>query len=656
MWGGICDFARQRHVKRIIVWVMIDGLILLLAYTAAFFARAITTPLDYLYGFGFILLSIAVTLVSLYFFGVYHRIWSQTSGHGVTVIVSAIAVATLAVGLVDVLLAEPRPLPLSVIALANALALTGLVAARYRSRLVSGLSWRWDAIWHRKFPTTDTRVLIVGAGEAGQTLALRLQHRWRKNSDHRYQVVGFVDDDPDKRDLYVEGRRVLGTRADIPRLVEAHNVDLIVLAVHNITGPAFREVLAYCEATGARIKVIPDAYAWMTATEGVGLLRDVQAEDILGRSPVGRHEAVDFEPVTGRRILVTGAAGSIGSELSRQLLQYSPVALVLLDNNESALHDLLTELAPLPGGAFLVPVLADITDRQALDAVFARHRPQVVFHAAAYKHVPMLELFPYEAVRVNIVGTRLVAELARNYGTERFVLISTDKAVDPTSVMGASKRICELLMHALAGQGNAHTRFTSVRFGNVLGSRGSVVPLFNRQIDAGGPVTVTHKDMTRYFMSTSEAVNLVIHAACMTRGDDLFMLQMGEVIRIVELAERMIRLRGLVPYKDVAITFTGVRPGEKMHEELRHQSETAVPTEHPHIVRLVNREAHFAPSIFLEELEKLIAACDPLTADCVQRAQAVATEAEPGFHRPDHSFAATMLQCIERAYSPNGQR
>jgi FlaA1/EpsC-like NDP-sugar epimerase len=253
-----------------------------------------------------------------------------------------------------------------------------------------------------------------------------------------------------------------------------------------------------------------------------------------------------------------------------------------------------------------VPVLADITDEDTMSSVFNYHRPQVIFHAAAYKHVPMLELYPNQAVRVNVGGTRLLAELALDYSAERFVLISTDKAVKPSSIMGASKRVCELLMHALSEQGKQRTLFSSVRFGNVLGSRGSVVPTFMHQIDTGGPVTVTHREMTRYFLTIPEAVNLVIHAACLTQGNDLFMLKMGEVVRIVELAERMIRMRGLRPYQDIDIQFTGIRPGEKLHEELHSDSERVKETNHPSIVELVHSDKTLDPQPFRQQLDALL--------------------------------------------------
>ncbi len=277
----------------------------------------------------------------------------------------------------------------------------------------------------------------------------------------------------------------------------------------------------------------------------------------------------------------------------------------MLDNNESGLHDLVTELSNVRSRAVLVPYLADVTQRPALSRLFAQYRPQVIFHSAAYKHVPMLQYYPAEAVRVNVGGTQQVSGLARDYGAERFVLISTDKAVNPTSIMGASKRLCELLMHSLAQQPGNRTLFTSVRFGNVLGSRGSVVPTFSRQIDLGGPVTVTDRKMMRYFMTIPEAVNLVIHAACMTKGDDLFMLQMGEEVCIIELAERMIRLRGLRPYTDIPIVITGTRPGEKLREELRAEFETMLPTVHPSIVQLANQRNGLQPTLFNDQLNTL---------------------------------------------------
>jgi len=596
------SFLRHR-VRYLLTSVALDMLIMWFAYTTAFSLRTVTVSLQYYVGrAAFMLFAALVMCLLFYIFGIYHRIWSQTSGHDITIIINAVVLGTVLLLAIDMTF-QSRPLPTSVIIIGNALALNGFVIVRFRSRLLNGAIWRWKAIWDHQFPEPKTRVLIIGAGEAGQALAWRMKHRFPARN---YSIVGFVDDDPRKQGMYVEGCPVLGGCTDIPALAEAHNIALIVVAIHNISGPRFRELLGYCERTKARIKVVPDVFALMNSNQNTPLLRDIEPEDFLGRKPIGRHEAVDLSPVTGKVLLVTGAAGSIGSELSRQLVSYSPVALILVDNNESGLHDLVTELNSLSPQTRLVPVLTDITSEEAMSNLFNYHRPQVIFHAAAYKHVPMLELYPSEAVRVNVGGTRLVAELALDYGAERFVLISTDKAVRPTSVMGASKRMCELLMHALSEQGGQRTLFTSVRFGNVLGSRGSVVPTFTRQIHSGGPITVTHREMTRYFLTIPEAVNLVIHAACLTKGNDLFMLKMGEVVRIVELAERMIRMRGLRPYQDIDIQFVGVRPGEKLHEELQSDTEALVETIHPNIVELVDHENGFQSNVFLNQVDLLL--------------------------------------------------
>jgi len=593
------------RLRRTLPLALADALILLAAYFVVYWVRG--QPLDPLFGeYGdvFFLSSAALMLLNLFVFGAYSRIWSKTSGHDVQVVLRAVLLTT-GLMLPFEFIPRSRPLPLSVMLVGNFLALQGFVAVRYRTRLVSGLSWRWRAVWHQEFPDEPGRVLIVGAGDAGQVTAWRFKHRAPKNGHQRYTIVGYVDDDPAKRGLFIEGCRVLGGRADIPRLAREHTVDLIVVAIHNIGGAAFREVLGYCEQTAARIKLVPDVFAALDEKSSAPLLRDILPEDLLGRPTISWHEDVDAAPVQGKVILVTGAAGSIGSELCRQLRDYAPQKLIMLDNNESGLHDLLTELRTEANQDVLVPVLADITHRRALSEVFNRYHPQVIFHSAAYKHVPMLEYFPDESIRVNVGGTQQVAGLARDFGAERFVLISTDKAVNPSSIMGASKRVCELLMHALARQPGHATLFTAVRFGNVLGSRGSVVPTFNRQIDAGGPVTVTDRAMTRYFMTIPEAVNLVIHAACLTQGGDLFMLRMGEEVPIVELAERMIRLRGLRPYQDVPIHFTGVRPGEKLREELHDGWENTLPTAHPDIVELVSRRNGLQPISFSDRLSRL---------------------------------------------------
>lgn len=588
-------------MERSVIPTSVDFLIVCGSYIALIYARTLDVSSDYLTNFGFVVFAASIMVIMLHVFGVYKRIWSQTSGHGSIVIINAVTFATLVIVFAAVVV-QQRPLPLSVILMGNLLSLVAFVGVRYRSRLISGLEWRWKLVWNNELPVPQTRVLIVGAGESGQVLALRLKHRLPGS---HYKVVGFVDDDPSKQDMFVEGCRVIGTRNDIISIALRHKVDLIAVAVHNVSGPDFREILSYCERTQALIKVVPDLAALVNAKQTKSLLRDVQIEDYIGRTVISHHEEIDFAPITNKVILVTGAAGSIGSELSRQITAYAPTKLVLLDNNESGLHDLIIEITTRCPELTIVPALIDIKNPTLLRSLFIEHHPQVVFHAAAYKHVPMLERYPQQALEVNIRGTINVAELALTYGVERFVLISTDKAVKPSSVMGASKRVCELMLHALSQSHASETRFTSVRFGNVLGSRGSVVPTFDRQIDEGGPVTVTHEDMTRYFMSIPEAVNLILHAVCLTEGDDIYVLQMGEVVRIVELAERMIRMRGLRPYRDIDIKFTGMRPGEKMHEELFNELEKPSKTRHPYIVKIEGWDPEFDVLLFMERLSKL---------------------------------------------------
>lgn len=605
---------RVRHsVRHVAPWSAIDSIVLLLSYISVYSVRSLTTPFEIVDSFGFIVSILAITLGWLFVYRVYHFVWSQTSGHSATRIVQAMVMATLSITFLNIII-KPQPLPLSVILLANALALSAMVALRYRRRLITGLHWRWRAVWHQEFPiSNELRVLIVGAGESGQTLAVRLS----RSRTERYKIIGFVDDDPHKQGLYVEDARVIGTRQDIPSLAKKHNIELIVVAIHNIEGSQFRDILNHCEHTNARIKVVPDTVRMITDNQRVKPLRDVLPEDLIGRSIIERHSAVDLSAVKQKRVLITGAAGSIGSELSRQLATYEPTILVLVDNNESDLHDLSISISTKHPEVDLVPVLADVTQKKNLSQVFEAYTPQVVFHAAAYKHVPMLENYPNQALQTNVGGTLNTVELSHKYKVERFVLISTDKAVNPSSVMGASKRVCEYIIHAYSLLYPKETLFTAVRFGNVLGSRGSVVPTFNHQIDNGGPVTVTHPEMTRYFMSIPEAVNLVIHAACMTTDNEIFLLRMGETVKILDIAERMIRLRGLRPYVDIDIEFTGTRPGEKLHEELHHEQEAPSETLHPSIFKLNGWPVPFEPREVLIRIDDLLKRglsldCDPL--------------------------------------------
>jgi FlaA1/EpsC-like NDP-sugar epimerase len=428
-------------------------------------------------------------------------------------------------------------------------------------------------------------VLIVGAGEAG----VRLVNELRGNAQLRLRPLGFVDDDPAKARGWVQGLQVLGTRHDLPELVTRLRVEEIVIAIPSAARREIREIVEACKATALPVRIVPPTRELLTRDpENESMrLRTLQIEDLLGR-PAVRFELGPVEAmVAGRTILVTGAGGSIGSELSRQIATCRAARLVVVDRYENTLYYLEHELRERCPGVALESVIADVRDRERMAAVIGAHRPQVIFHAAAHKHVPLMERNPPEAVRNNVAGTRVVAELAQAHGVERVVLISTDKAIRPTSVMGCTKRVAELVLQGLQARAGG-TRFVVVRFGNVLGSEGSVVPLFGRQIARGGPVTVTHPDAVRYFMLIPEAVHLVLHAAVLGQGGEIFYLDMGEPVRVLDLAIDMIRLSGYRPYEDIDIRFTGLRAGEKLAEELRGTDERLAETPHPRLRVLVN--------------------------------------------------------------------
>ena len=619
-------------VRRRVPWVLVDAVVVEASLALSWAARSITADLDVRPAVLFSLLAVVVYCEINYLFRLYHRIWRYASAAEVVVIAGSVATSTALLTLLDLVCRNPRPVPVSVVLLSGVFVLVGFVGVRYRSRLWTGFLWRWRSFLGR-LPQGRTRVLIVGAGEVGQLLAWRFLH---EKEGETYRLVGFVDDDPEKRGMRIHGITVLGDRAAIPDLVTRHAVDLIVVAIHNISGADFRAILDICESTSAVIKVIPNVFDVIGGTNGRLPIRDVTPEDLLGRTPVHVDTGACLNLLANKIVLVTGAAGSIGSELCRQIVAFSPWRLVMLDNNESGLFDTVESMQhttaepetsscnphlspagraghspvrPLSGrraklannpACRLTPIIADVTNEGKMRTVFMKYQPQVVFHAAAYKHVPLMEQHPDEAVRVNVLGTRIIAALSATYGIERFVLVSTDKAINPRSVMGATKRIGEMMVAAEAASDPlrrttqserqatvmSSTLFTAVRFGNVVGSRGSVVPVFERQIDRGGPVTVIHPEMTRYLMTIPEAVSLIIQAATMTQGGDIFMLDMGQRIRIDDLARRLIRLRGLRPDVDIPVVYTGVRPGEKMHEELLGDDEERAATTHPHIFRV----------------------------------------------------------------------
>ena len=441
------------------------------------------------------------------------------------------------------------------------------------------------------------RVIIHGAGEAGLITKRTLD----REGSVKYEVVGFIDDNPRLAGKRLEGVLVSST-AKLPTLLAEETVDQVIIAIGKPDPENRRMVVDACLAARVRVLSIPPVHDWINGQLSAGQIQEVRIEDLLGRPVIHLDQAEVRSLFVGKRVLVTGAAGSIGSELVRQLAEMGTAELVLVDIAESGLYDVQMELTDKRQGQNLKVLVADVRDRRRMEEVFATHKPQVVFHAAAYKHVPLMEAQPDEAVRTNVAGTRLIAELACAHRAERFVFISTDKAVNPTSVMGASKRVAEMVIDAQAQQ--CATVFVTTRFGNVLGSSGSVIPLFRRQIAAGGPVTVTHPEVNRFFMTIPEACRLVLEAAAMGKGREIFVFDMGTPVRIADLAEKMIRLSGKEPGSEIPIVYTGLRPGEKLYEELLATSENTLPTHHPRI--LIGRVATVDPASVVPAVDALL--------------------------------------------------
>jgi FlaA1/EpsC-like NDP-sugar epimerase len=445
-----------------------------------------------------------------------------------------------------------------------------------------------------------TRTLVYGAGLAGDLLAREI----RSNPRLPYKLAGFVDDSPGKRGLHIQGLRVLGSGEGLAAIVRKHAIEQVLIAIPSATGAQMTQILGRCRSAGVKCKTVPGMAEILEDGPLAGMIRDVDVEDLLGRNPVRLEVERIRGRLEGKMVLVTGAAGSIGSEICRQVARFGPRGIVAFEIAETALFHLEREmLALFPEVAFHAEI-GNVQNGARVAEVLEAYRPSTVFHAAAYKHVPMMEAHLFEAVENNVFGTRTVAEEAARHGVEEFVMISTDKAVRPTNVMGATKRLAELVVNSLQDGG---TRFCSVRFGNVLASNGSVIPIFKKQIAAGGPVTVTHPEMRRFFMTIPEAVQLVLQAASLGKGGEIFVLDMGEPVKIVDLATNLILLSGLRPGEDIQIEFTGMRPGEKLYEEVAAMEESTLPTSHEKIK--VFGGASASPALMRERLAGLQEIC-----------------------------------------------
>lgn len=440
-------------------------------------------------------------------------------------------------------------------------------------------------------------LLIIGAGMGAREIIIAIKNNMRD----KYNIVGIIDDDISKINHYILGIKVLGTRYDIPKIAKEKNVDLIFFAINKIDAVSRKKILEICQETGVKTRVLPTTLEVIAKQGAMNSLRDVQIEDLLGRDPVHLDNKNINSLIKNKTVLVTGGGGSIGSELCRQIVKYDPKRLVILDIYENNLYDIEMELRAEYPKLNLEAIVASVRDKARLNNVFETYKPEIVFHAAAHKHVPLMEKSPLEAIHNNVFGTYNVVNCADEYGVEKFVLISTDKAVNPTNIMGASKRVCEMIVQAKNKV--SKTEYVAVRFGNVLGSNGSVIPLFKKQIERGGPVTVTHKDITRFFMTIPEAVQLILQAVTYAKGGEIFVLDMGEPVKIYDLAVSLIKLLGYEPNVDIPIEITGLRPGEKLYEEILMSEEGLTSTKHDKI--FISKPMHMEMTELEEKLNIL---------------------------------------------------
>lgn len=591
----------MKPTSKHLLLLLIDIALLNIALWFSFYLRYEgRIPLSFMQAWGYLALAmVTIRIVCFVVFGLYQSLWSYSSLPELLQIFKAVLVSSILQYMVNDILDFGISRSVFVIDFGVVLILTGgaRLAIRMRRELLNG----WDS---RHKPVK--RILVVGAGYTG---ALLIREMLREHtSTHR--PVAVVDDDPSKISRRLHGVPVVGKLDQVAQVSRKYDIDEILVAIPSAPRSRLREVVNQARKTGLPVRILPGILAMANGEVSFNQAREVRIEDLLGRKPVRVNLAEIAGYLQGERILVTGAGGSIGSELCRQISRFSPGILLLLGRGENSIYEIDQELSSSFPAVRKKAIIADVRDRMKMERIFRDYRPTVVFHAAAHKHVPLMEDAPDEAIKNNIFGTKNMAELADKYRAKRFVLISTDKAVHPTSVMGATKRVAEKIVQYMAA--HSKTKYCAVRFGNVLGSRGSVVPLFQKQIAAGGPVTITHPEMTRYFMTIPEAVSLVIQAGAMEETGEIFLLDMGEPIRIVDLARDLIRLSGLEPDEDIKIQYCGVRPGEKIYEELLTAEEGIITTKHERIYvskpRIMTNWVQFQKDLL--ELEELLAKGD----------------------------------------------
>lgn len=597
LWKG--EYEPLTYKARLALLMIMDSVIVL---SSIFLSYWIVYPLQEWVNTPTLIISSITLLVCHHLFAslyrLYNKAWEYASVDEMLAIFKAVTLSILVTAVVQKLLVDMIYLRVLVI------------TWMFHMTLIGGSRFVWRILRSQYFSAEDVekkRTLIIGAGSAGMMVAKQLL----KNPDSELQPVAFIDDNSTKQKLEFCGLPVVGGTSDIERVVKRYKIDNIVIAIPSMSKMEQRQILESCIQTKATTKILPRIEDIITGKISVNQFREVNVEDLLGREPIELDLESISKKLTNKVVLVTGAGGSIGSEICRQVCEFNPKSILLLGHGENSIYQIDMELRKkYKNQITIVPIIADIQDRTRIFQIMDKYRPDVVYHAAAHKHVPLMEYNPMEAVKNNVYGTKNVAEAASTYAVKNFVLISSDKAVNPPNVMGATKRVAEMIIQSLSK--TSPTNFVAVRFGNVLGSRGSVIPLFKKQIQEGGPVTVTHPDMTRYFMTIPEAARLVMQAGALARGGEIFVLDMGEPVKIVDLAKNLIRLSGY-SVEEIGIEYTGIRPGEKMYEELLNENEVypkqvfpkihigkAVEIDHAYLLNFINQ----LPSYEEEEVKE----------------------------------------------------
>ena len=592
------DILSNRKIKMTTL-VITDFVLILLSYFLGFIFRfylsdstLIQIVASFGSHFGKVILSAIIYILIFYIFKQYKSIWTLA---GINEIVNGVIAVTLG-GVVSVLISliSKERIPLMVTLLAGIMILILCNGVRVAWRILR------RAIMYNEAsnPEDLKKVLIIGAGSGGALVS----NEYKKFPQLKRKVVAFIDDDRQKLGTYVNGVKVYGNREDIIRVAKEKKVDEIIIAIASIKDQVLKELIEKCTEAKIAVKIMPGVAEMIDGKFSINKIRDIDVEDLLGRETIKLDHDGIADYLEGKTVLVTGGGGSIGSELCRQISKFKPKQLIIFDIYENNAYDIQNELKRTYPDLNLVTLIGSVRDRQRLRQIYTSYNPNVVFHAAAHKHVPLMEISPEEAIKNNVVGTFNTAEFANSYGVEKFVLISTDKAVNPTNIMGATKRMCEMIVQAFNKVSD--TEFVAVRFGNVLGSNGSVIPLFKKQIAAGGPVTLTHKDITRYFMTIPEASQLVLQAGAYAEGGEIFVLDMGKPVKIYDLAENLIKLSGYEPHRDIKIEVTGLRPGEKLYEELLMNEEGLTETKHEKI--FIGKPGDFEIDDIAQKTEELL--------------------------------------------------